>query len=104
MRYRVEITASALEALRGITDRRTRSAIVRRIELLVTEPAAQGKALRGELSGLMRIRAAGQRYRVVFRVNEKEERIVVLLVGIRREASRQDVYALARRLVKRGLI
>ncbi|MBF8266758.1 MAG: hypothetical protein HW388_266 [Dehalococcoidia bacterium] len=104
MVYRIEITPTALEMLEAITDRRTQSAIVRRINGLAQEPQMQGKALRGELAGFLSIRAAGQRYRVVYRVEEQNERVIVYLVGIRKEGSRQDVYALAQRLVRRGLL
>jgi len=104
MAYQIEITLTALETLKAITDRRTRSAVVRRIDALSEEPDKQGKALRGLLAGFTSIRAAGQRYRVVYRVNIRRKRVLVYLVGIRREGSRRDVYALAENLVRRGLI
>lgn len=104
MSYRIEIAPTALEALEAITDRRTRTAIVRRIDTLAEEPLKQGKPLRGWLAGFVSVRAAGQRYRVVYRVADGEKRVSVYMVGIRREGSRQDVYALAQRLVQRGLI
>ncbi len=102
MAYRIEITPTALEALQAITDRRTRAAIVRRIDGLAQEPQMQGKSLRGDLAGFLSVRAAGQRYRVVYRVEEQNQRVVVYLVGIRKEGSHRDVYALAQRLVRRG--
>ncbi|MDA0987878.1 MAG: type II toxin-antitoxin system RelE/ParE family toxin [Chloroflexi bacterium] len=104
MAYQIDITPTALETLVAITDRRTRDAIVRRVDALAEEPAKQGNTLLGDLAGFMSVRAAGQRYRVVYRVDEGEQRVVVYLVGIRREGSRQDVYTLAQRLVRRGLI
>jgi mRNA interferase RelE/StbE len=104
MAYRIEITRAALESLKGLTDRRTRDAIVRRIDALDEEPVPQGNNLRGDLAGLFSVRAAGQRYRVVYGVDEAREKVMVYLVGIRREGSRQDVYALAQRLVRRGLV
>ncbi|MDD5289170.1 MAG: type II toxin-antitoxin system RelE/ParE family toxin [Dehalococcoidales bacterium] len=104
MSYQIEITATALEALETITDRRTRSAIVRRIDALAEEPDKLGKPLRGWLAGFMSTRAAGQRFRVVYRVNNKKERVVIYMVGIRKEGSRHDVYELAEHLVRRGLI
>ncbi len=104
MVYRVEITPTALEMLEAITDRRTQAAIVRRIDALAGEPGKQGGSLRGELAGFCSLRAAGQRYRVVYWIDEKERRVVVYLIGIRKEGSRQDVYALAQRLVRRGLM
>ena len=104
MAYQIEITPTGVAALESITDWRTRAAITRRIDALTEEPTKQGNALRGELAGFMSLRAAGQRYRVVYGVDEREQRVVVYTVGIRKEGSRRDVYALAQRLVRRGLI
>jgi mRNA interferase RelE/StbE len=104
MSYRIEITPAAMEALKAIADRRTRRAIMRRIDALAEEPEKQGKALRGWLTGFMSIRTAGQRYRVVYRVENKEKLVLVYMVGIRKEGSRRDVYELAEHLVRRGLI
>lgn len=104
MAYRIEITPTGLEALEAVTDRRSRDSIVRRIDALRTEPSKQGKPLRGELAGFMSIRAAGQRYRVIYKVDERDLKVRVYMIGIRKEGSRGDVYALAHRLVRRGLI
>ena len=104
MVYHIEITPTALKELEVITDRRTRSSIVRRIDTLVEEPEKQGKPLRGWLAGFLSVRAAGQRYRVVYRVEAARKRVLVYMIGIRREGSRRDVYALAEHLVQRGLI
>ena len=104
MAYRIEITPTALEVLESIADRRIRSAIMRRIDTLADEPDKQGKSLRGWLAGFMSTRAAGQRYRVVYRVEDAKKRVTVYMVGIRREGSRRDVYTLAEHLVQRGLI
>lgn len=104
MAYRIEITPTALEALEAITDRRTRSAVVRRIDALTEEPRKLGKPLRGWLAGFVSTRAAGQRYRVVYRIDDEEKRVIVYMVGIRKEGSHRDVYALAEHLVQRGLI
>jgi mRNA interferase RelE/StbE len=104
MIYQIEVTPTALESLEAIADRRTRSAIVRRIDSLGEEPDKKGKPLRGSLTGFMSTRAAGQRYRVVYRINDGDKRVLVYMVGLRREGSRRDIYALAERLVQRGLI
>ena len=104
MAYQIEVTPTALEALESIADRRTRSAIVRRIDALAEESKKQGKPLRGWLAGFFSIRVAGQRYRVVYRVDDEKKQVLVYLVGIRKEGSHRDIYALAERLVQRGLI
>ena len=104
MAYHVEITPTTLEALEAITDRRSRSAIVRRIDALAKEPEKLGKPLRGLLAGFMSTRATGQGYRVVFRIDVDKRRVLVYMASIRIEGSRRDVYALAKYLVQRGLI
>ena len=104
MAYRIEITPSPIESLENITDRRARSAVVCRIDTLAVEPLKQGKPLRGWLSGFFSVRAAGQRYRAVYRIENDKQRVLVYMVGIRKEGSRRDVYALAERLVKRELV
>jgi mRNA interferase RelE/StbE len=59
MAYQIEITLIALKALEAITDRRTRSAIMRRIDTLAEEPEKQGKPLRGWLAGCCRTEVSG---------------------------------------------
>ena len=104
MSYWIEITPTALKALKAVADRRTRDAIVRHIDALVEEPEKRGKPLRGWLAGFMSTRAAGQRYRIVYKVDDKRRQVLVYMVGIRKEGSRRDVYELAEHLVRRGLI
>ncbi len=104
MAYTVEVAATALEALREIRDTRVRTALDKRIMALAEEPEKQGKPLTDELRGYYSVRAVGQRYRIIYRVVRTGETVVVVLVGIRREGDRGDVYALAERLVRRGIL
>ena len=64
--------------------------ILTRIEKLKDEPEKQGKALSEELSGYRSIRAVGQRYRIIYRVDQ--DRVVVVIVGRRNEGDKRDVY------------
>ncbi len=104
MLYVIEITPAALRSLEDIADRRTQAAIVRRIDTLTDDPERQGKALRGWLARFLSVRAAGQRYRIVYRVDRTRNRVVIYLVGIRRQGDRRDIYSLAEHLVQRGLL
>ena len=104
MRYRVLLTSEATDLLRGISDRRIRSQIIRRIQQLADDPEKQGKPLIGPLAGYRSLRAAGQRYRIVYRVDRGEVRVIVVAAGIRREGGRRDIYRLAQRLVRLGLV
>ncbi len=50
------------------------------------------------------VRAAGQRYRILYRVIEADFIVAVAFVEIRRQRDRRDVYRLAEKLVRRGLL
>jgi mRNA interferase RelE/StbE len=71
---------------------------------LAFEPELQGKALHDDLKGFRSIRAIGQRYRIIYRVERSIVTVNVVAAGIRKEGSREDVYVLARRLLKLGLL
>jgi mRNA interferase RelE/StbE len=102
--YRIVILPSALRMILAVRDRRIRNQICDRIDGLGEVPEQQGKPLVGELSGLRSIRAAGQRYWVLYRVVRDEVQVLVLAVGRRRSGDRQDIYQLARRLVRLRLL
>ncbi|MCE2501217.1 MAG: type II toxin-antitoxin system RelE/ParE family toxin [Dehalococcoidia bacterium] len=75
-----------------------------RAQQLADDPHALGTPLRDELRGLRSIRAVGQRYRIIFRIDEERRSVIVIAVGIRREGHRNDIYALAQRLIRLGLV
>jgi len=87
-----------------IADRRVRAKLAAVIDRLTEEPEKQGKALLGELSGLRSIRAVGQRYRIVYRVRGSDIIVVVVAVGIRRDGGKDDIYNLAKKLFRLGLL
>jgi mRNA interferase RelE/StbE len=97
--YRVIFSVQAQNLFTAIKDRREQSVILTRIEKLKFEPEKQGKALTEELSGYRSIRAVGQRYRVVYKV--EQERVVVAIVGIgrRKDGDKRDVYAVTQDLI-----
>ncbi len=67
-------------------------------------PPLQGKPLIGELLGFRSVRAAGQRYRVLYRADGNSVTVVVVLVGPRKEGDKSDVYTLAKKLLRLGLL
>ena len=103
MTYKIIIEPVALKALEAISDRRVRQNILDRIDGLTHDPDKQGKPLTGELTGYRSLRAAGQRYRIVYKVDRGIVTVYVVAVGIRKEGARGDVYRLAQKLVKLGL-
>ena len=100
----VKLTFKAQEMLADISDRRIRQQIAGRIDGLAYDPEKQGKPLLGELSGYRSLKAAGQRFRIIYTLRHREVVVLVVGVGIRRERDRQDIYELARKLIKAGLI
>lgn len=90
--------------LRSVSDRRVREILGRRIDGLARDPDRQGKPLTGELAGLRSLRAAGQRYRILYRVEAERVVVLVLAVGIRKQGDKKDVYALAKKLVRLRLL
>jgi mRNA interferase RelE/StbE len=90
--------------LAAIGDRRTRERIRDRIDGLAVEPDQQGKALLGELKGFRSLRAAGQRYRIIYQMLQTHVEVLVVAIGRRAEGSREDIYRLAQRLLRFRLL
>lgn len=92
MRFKIELTRLAAEMLAEISDRKTQAVLFKRIEGLAESPERQGKALTGRLRRYRSVRAAGQRYRIIYQVDAERHAVVVLGVGIRKEGDRRDIY------------
>jgi mRNA interferase RelE/StbE len=95
--YKVRITLLASEHIRRI-DSRTRTQILNKIESLKSEPLLLGKPLRGPLKELRSIRAAGQRYRIIYKVLKEEIVVIIVAVGIRKEGDKNDIYELMKKI------
>lgn len=87
-----------------VRDRRVRRQLARRIDDLTEAPDQLGKPLLGELEGLRSVRAAGQRYRILYRLDGERVIVLVLAIGRRQAGSRRDVYELARKLLRLRLV
>jgi mRNA interferase RelE/StbE len=83
--YSIKIKKSAAKALSRI-DRVERQRIIEGIDQLADNPAA-GSVLKGEFSGLRRIRIGT--YRVVYEVRDTELVVLVVRIGHRRSAYRR---------------
>ena len=102
--YTVRWTAQAKVLLKAISDRRIQEAIFKRAAVLAQEPEKQGNPLIGELRGFRSVRAIGGRYRIIYRVERHKVWVVIVAVGIRKEGSQADVYALAQKLFRQHLL
>jgi mRNA interferase RelE/StbE len=103
MTHRIVLTPTAQQMLARIADLRTRKRLAGRIDRLAEDPEKQGKPLLGPLAGYRSLRGAG-RYRIIYRVDRGEVLVMVVAVGIRREHSKRDIYALAKKLLGLGLV
>ncbi len=104
MKWKILLTPTAVKLLSDISDRRIREKIATVIDRLIEEPEKQGKSLLGELSGFRSIRAVGQRYRIIYQIRGNEIVVVIVAVGIRRDGARDDIYNLAKKLFRLGLL
>jgi mRNA interferase RelE/StbE len=83
--YKVTWHEGALENLRGLDRSRAREIVDKVDEHLSKDPLALGKPLRGIFKGMHRFRCGD--YRIIYTLDRKEERLMVLTVG-----HRKDVY------------
>ncbi len=104
MTWEIVLTPQARLMLETVQDRRVRESIRDRIDGLAQEPEKQGRPLMGDLLGFRSLRAVGQRYRVIYRVEKGKVLVLVVALGIRKEGSKRDVYELARKLLRLRLL
>jgi mRNA interferase RelE/StbE len=102
--YTVVLAQVALDRLKALADRRMKALIFQRIQGLSHDPELQGKAMSGDLAGYRSLRAAGQRWRILYRVDRGKVTVLVVALGPRKEGDSEDVYALAHKLMRRGLM
>lgn len=102
--YEVLWTETAIGMLAKVGDRRIQQQLYDASKRLASDPEKQGKALREGLLGFRSLRAIGQRHRVIFSVSTDTRKVFVVAAGLRREGARDDIYALAKRLIRLGLV
>jgi mRNA interferase RelE/StbE len=102
--FAITWTETALKLVEVIPDQRIRRLISQRVDQLARSPEQQGKPLIGELAGFRGVRAIGPRYRIVYRVERREVTVLIVAVGRRRSGDKSDIYELARKLLRQGLL
>lgn len=103
-RWKISLAKEARRQLVEIEDSRIRKSISKRIDRLESEPEKQGKPLTDELAGYRSVRAAGQRYRIIYKIEEERVLVLVVMVGIRKEGDKKDAYTQAIKLARLGLL
>lgn len=83
MAYQVRWHEKAVEDLRGVDKKSAKGQVDRVREYLPQDPLSLGKPLHREFKGLYRYRYG--RYRVLYAIDRKENTILILRVGKRKE-------------------
>jgi mRNA interferase RelE/StbE len=102
--WRIVVADEAMKQLKAIKDNRIKTAISKRIDELQWEPDKQGKALEDNLAGYRSVRAVGQRYRIIYQLQDQQVIVSVVTVGIRKEGDTKDAYAMAKKLARLNLL
>lgn len=97
--YQVILTTQGKQLFAQIKDRREQQLLLSRIEKLKHDPDKQGKALSEDLIGYRSIRAVGQRYRIIYRIEQDQVLVVVVGIGRRKEGNKKDIYEVTKRLL-----
>lgn len=103
MTWQILLTPTVLKLLSDISARCIREKIGAVIDRLTEDLEKSGKALLGELSGWRSIRAMRQRYRIIYQIRDNEIVVVIVAVGLRRDRGKDDIYTLAKKLIRLGL-
>ena len=90
--YQIQLIPLAIKLLGKIKDQREQTLLTKKIEQLKQEPEKQGKPLSGKLKGYRSVRAVGQRYRIIYRVDKENIIVIIIGVGIRKDGSKEDIY------------
>ena len=97
--FEIQLTPLALEMLTNIKDKRHQKALISRIDKLKIEPEKQGKPLTGQLINYRSLRAVGQRYRIIYQVENDKVVVLVVGIGLRKEGNKEDIYNLLQKLL-----
>jgi len=103
-RWTVSLTQNAKKQLAAIKDQRVQEGLRTSLRRLEYEPELQGKPMTDELLGYHSLRAVGQRYRIIYKVKDERVTVIVVALGIRKEGDKKDVYELAKKLLRSGLL
>jgi len=104
VKWRIKLTIPALRQLEAIKDTRIKESTGRRINALGNDTEKQSKPLAEELADYRSIQAIGQRYRILYRLEAEQVVVLVVTIGLRKEGDKADVYALAKKLARLGLL
>lgn len=98
--FQVEIAPTGYESLSQVRDKKLRHEIAKAIDGLGRLPEEQGKLLLPPLERVRSLTVLRGRFRILYTVRTEKRLVSVLLVGERKAGQEDDVYVLARKLLK----
>jgi mRNA-degrading endonuclease RelE of RelBE toxin-antitoxin system len=98
--HSIHIAPTGYASLKAIRDKKLLREIGRAIDGLERDPELQGKALVSPLEGLRSLKVARGSHRVIYRVGAEKMQVDVLLIGERKAGREEDIYSLARKLLR----
>ena len=96
-------TLTSVDFLNKIGNKKIQKTLIDESKTLINHPE-RGKPLLAELKNFRSLRVYGGRYRLIYKIMNEEKEIHIYVVGIRKEGDKNDVYNLAKKLFKAGLI
>lgn len=96
-------TMTSVELLNRIGNKKIQKSIMTESKSLISNPE-NGKPLLADLKKFRSIRVYGGRYRVIYKIQYEDSEVHIHVVGIRREGDKNDVYSIAKKLFKAGLL
>ena len=102
MTHEVRWTEPAIKLLGEIADQRIQRNLLEAAAELSTDPDKRGRRLTGNLAGYWSLHWS--HYRIIYLIDEESDTVFVLAVGLRQEHKPRDIYQLAQRLLRRGLL
>jgi len=103
MSYKVVLSEPAADQIRSVRDKRIQGTLLEKIRGLADSPDKQGKALVGALKSYRSVRVVGQRYRIIYQIEDDSVLVIVVALGLRKQGDKRDIYKLAQKIVKIGL-
>ena len=102
--WEVRLTLKAEMQVAAIKDRRVQERLRSSLRRLEYEPELQGKPLTDELTSYRSVRTFGQRYRIIYKVEDQRVLVLIVALGMRKEGDKKDIYELAKKLKQLGLL
>ena len=100
--HNIKLTKIAADFINQL-DNKSQNQVIKKIESLKNNPTEVGNQLKGNLKEFRSIRSIGQRYRIIYKVNELDILVVIIAIGVRKDGDRRDIYQLMKKYVKIGL-